>query len=467
MGMGTPINIIKWFAFFGLSLALNSHAQPQPQMSYCLSAAQEFETAAFKKNKKFVEDQNDLKRGLPLGCRNYQYQVTLKGTNGFRVITEINGETWSVDDKYDFTRLARAGSKIEAYTPSAKKDGAGKTSAPGSGPGIPDAGGGGSSAPSAKRQGIFSAAASAGSFGGSTDRVPMAVLAGDQMAPLVEVPPLQIPTLSSILSPAGAIMKPEDEAKTKLEKCFSKRLFGTKMCGSLFEELEAQCAKGTEKQKISVMCLEYTRKIADVRLDDCNGDEETWGKCELRAQQMAKYCANPLKQMSSECRALNKYLAKTPTGKPNLVGRDIAQSEGGAPGIGMSADLTSISLLKNVQSLEPAMRKLLHLRPVSYELKEGRRKDIGFVAEEVEAVDPALVSYSASSELQSVRYPQLTALLTSGLQELYGMCKSDIDLNKELIRKVISLQDENTELKKQLSKHAKDLLLIKEKLGLK
>ena len=460
--MPAPINIIKWFSFLWLSLAVQTHAQPQPQMSYCLSAAQEFETFEFKKNKKFVLDANDLKRALPLGCRSYEFQVTLKGTNGFRVITEINGETWSVDDKFDFVRLSRAGSKVVAYTPSAKKEGAVPGSATTS-TGGPTAAGNASS----KNQGIFSAAASAGHSNSSSGRVPMAVLAGDHVAPLMETAPLQIPTLTSILNSTVSTVRPEDEAKTKLEKCFSKRLFGTKMCGTLFEDLEKQCAIGTEKEKISVMCLEYTRRVTEVQLDDCEGDEETWGKCELRAAQFKKFCANPLKQSSSECRSLNKYLAKTPTGKPNPAGRGVAQSDGEAPGSGMIAQLTSIGLLKNVQTLEPALRKLLHLRPVSYELKAGRRKDIGFVAEEVEAVDPALVTYSSSSELQAVRYPQLTALLTSGLQELYGMCKSDIDLNKDLIRKVISLQDENVELKKQLSNQAKDLLLIKEKLGLK
>lgn len=455
------------------------HAQPQAQMSHCLTAAYQIQAANFKKTKKLLE-QKDLTRDMPVACKNYEYAVGAKGADGFRISTEMAGETWSIDEKSAFVRLARAGSKATAYTPP-KADGTAAAPAtpapapaaagtPGAPPLLAPA-----AQPLAPRKGIFSAAAQAGGTAAATgpngERVPMAVMASDSMAPLVETPPLELPTLTSILNPkVNVTYKPEDEARMKLAKCFSKRLFNTKMCEKLFEELDGQCGKGGDK--LPVMCVEYQRTVAEIRLDDCEGDEETWGKCELRAKQITKTCANPLKQTSAECRSLNKYLARTPSGKPNPVvgppgspNRSIAQADVG--GVAQAVDSTLISLLKNVQTLPPSLRKILTLRPVSYELKDSRRQDIGFVAEEVEAIDTVLVNYSSNSQLQNVRYPQLTTLLTSGMQELYGMCKSDVDLNKELIRKVISLQDENAQLKEKLDKHSRELLMIKLKLGIK
>jgi len=470
----TLIYIIGTAALTALFCARVAHAQPQPQMSYCLNAAHDHEISAFKKNKKYELDENELKRNIPFGCRGYTYIIELKGESGFKVTTEINGESWAVDEKSNFFRMARAGAKAQAFTPP-KRDGPKADNAAGTTPLKPESGAAPAAGPPpAPKQGIFSQAANAGNQnaggGGGKERVPMAVLASDNIQPLIESAPLEIPTLTSILNPTvTAILRPEDEAKQKLEKCFSKRLYPTKACENLFTDLEKECARKVDKDKIPVMCVEYTRRVSDVQLDNCDGDEENWGQCELRAKQMGKYCANPLKENSSECRALRKYLAKTPSGKPNPVNRGIAQTDlgEGYGTAGFNVDFTSIELLKNVQNLGPSLRKVLTLRPVSYELRDGRRKDVGFVAEEVEAVDETLVTYSSSSKLQGVRYPQLTTLLTSGLQELYGMCKSDIDLNKDLIRKVVALQDENAELRKKLEKQQKDLLIIKEKLGLK
>jgi hypothetical protein len=387
----------------------------------------------------------------------------LKGGGGFRVIAEIRGETWQVDEKSNFKRLARAGSKTSVRGAGNKKDAASPSNAAADSGTPPPYLAPNSALPGPRKGGIFSqAAAAGGGTSGGDSRVPMAVLAGDHIAPLVEVPPLEVPTLTRVLNPKVNTVKPEDEARAKLAKCFSKQLFGTKMCATLFKELDSQCAV-KDGDGIPVMCAEYKRVVAEIHLDDCDGEEATWGKCELRAQQIRKLCENPLRQGSSECRALTKYLARTPTGKPNApkVSRNVAQA---SPSW---ADLTSILLLKNVQTLPPSLRKILTLRPVSYELKDGRRADIGFVAEEAEAVDTVLVNYTPDNQIQGVRYPQLATLLTSGLQELYGMCKSDTDLNKELIRKVISLQDENALLKEKLQKQAHDLLIIKEKLGIK
>lgn len=112
------INII--ILVLSTTWSIFAHAQPQPQMSYCLTAAYEAEVAAFKKNKKYMIAVDDMKWEIPAGCRTHTYEISLRGEEGFKIITEIGGETWSVDEKFNFARLARAGAKTEAFVPKKK-----------------------------------------------------------------------------------------------------------------------------------------------------------------------------------------------------------------------------------------------------------------------------------------------------------------------------------------------------------
>jgi hypothetical protein len=59
------------------------------------------------------------------------------------------------------------------------------------------------------------------------------------------------------------------------------------------------------------------------------------------------------------------------------------------------------------------------LRAVEFDWKDDGVHDFGFVAEEVEAVDPLFASYY-NGELEGVKYKQLTALLVKGIQEMYS-----------------------------------------------
>jgi hypothetical protein len=75
----------------------------------------------------------------------------------------------------------------------------------------------------------------------------------------------------------------------------------------------------------------------------------------------------------------------------------------------------------NVTDLGLGLDTIMELRPVSYiwDEAQGGHHDLGFIAEEVEAVNPLLAEYDPiTGELASVKYRHLTALLTEGVQEL-------------------------------------------------
>lgn len=464
-------------------------AQPKSRLAHCLTAAHEANKEFLKEDGKYTDSEEKLHTKLSEGCKALPYDITLKGDKGFRIVSEFNNETWSVDENGDFVRAAK-------LTPrKAKPD--------------PDA----PPAPTMQRVPIVVAPSSSPELKpkGKVDPtppppptateapppppkkmdpakiIPAAVLASDSTPPLVQVPQF-VPNVNLM---ASNVVRKGDDNASRLERCFTKRLYNTKACVELFAGLDAQCGQGGDK--VPTMCLELSRHIAATHLDDCApsgpGAEENYGKCELKSRQMKKICANPLKEFTLECRSLTKYLTasatpaekavpvgqvppalaappvlRTPANVPELT--PPAAEAPGKPGF-YTNERTSINAIRNVQSLDSSLRKLLKLRPVSFESRESLQKEVGFVAEEVELVDPLFVNYTDNKVVHSVKVPQLQALITGSIQEIYGMCRSDSDLQKDLIKRLVTLEGENSELKREVERQTRELIIIKAKLGLK
>lgn len=72
----------------------------------------------------------------------------------------------------------------------------------------------------------------------------------------------------------------------------------------------------------------------------------------------------------------------------------------------------------DIKDLGLGLETALQLRAVAYAWKDGGDADVGFVAEEVAAIDPRLVTRNAAGEIEGVKYERLTAVLAGGLQEL-------------------------------------------------
>lgn len=499
--MGVRFYIIL-FTFFFANFAF---AQPKSRLAHCLTNAYEAMTENFKNDGKYSDAEEKLKNRLSEGCKALPYDITLKADNrGFRVVSEFNGETWSVDENQDFVRAAKLTPRKAAADPSAP-------------PGAP-------AAPAMKRVPIVVDSApsrvrekakgdpqtdavsteviqptlspppspSPAAKNAPAKIIPPAVLASDSTPPLVPVPQF-VPNVNFV---AAGVVKKGDDGATKLERCFTKRLFNTKACVTLFSDLDSQCAQGGDK--IPTMCLDLNRHLAATHLDDCSstgaGADENFGKCELKARQMKKVCANPMKEFTFECRTLTKYLtlnekpaeagpakAEVPSAlaAPKALRAPAAAPEAvdtltpvppvsPPPAAGYyTTERTSINAIRNVQSLDSALRKLLRLRPVSFESRETLQKDVGFVAEEVELVDPTYVHYTDKNVLHGVKVPQLTALIAGSVQEIYGMCRSDADLQKDLIKRLVTLEGENAELKREVERQTRELIIIKAKLGIK
>jgi hypothetical protein len=71
----------------------------------------------------------------------------------------------------------------------------------------------------------------------------------------------------------------------------------------------------------------------------------------------------------------------------------------------------------NVQPISLGLETLKKLNPVQFVWKDENRPDIGFIAEEVERVNPILATYDLDGNLAGVKYSQLSAVLTKAVLE--------------------------------------------------
>ena len=72
----------------------------------------------------------------------------------------------------------------------------------------------------------------------------------------------------------------------------------------------------------------------------------------------------------------------------------------------------------DIADLELGLETALRLHAVGYRWKNTGDADVGFVAEEIAAIDERLVTRNAKGEVEGVKYDRLTAVLANAVQEL-------------------------------------------------
>jgi hypothetical protein len=128
-------------------------------------------------------------------------------------------------------------------------------------------------------------------------------------------------------------------------------------------------------------------------------------------------------------------------------------------------------LKTNIVTIEDSLEKILSLRGVEFDWKKSGNHEIGLIAQEVEEVEPNLVTTSAVDGMKAVKYGNIVALLIEAIKAEHqilednkktfalmqsGLKKLDQRTSK-LEREVASLKEENAELKIELEKIKKYL----------
>ncbi len=136
----------------------------------------------------------------------------------------------------------------------------------------------------------------------------------------------------------------------------------------------------------------------------------------------------------------------------------------------LSSCSSSIRYKDHIENLDLGLTDILKLRPVTFKWKNTGEKDLGFVAEEVEKVDPIMATYK-DGRIQGVKYDQIVAPIVNAIKELYVMIKN-LDSNDEkqnretviLMQKMNLLETENAQLKNEVKAHQRELDTIKDEL---
>jgi len=101
----------------------------------------------------------------------------------------------------------------------------------------------------------------------------------------------------------------------------------------------------------------------------------------------------------------------------------------------------------NVEPLKLGLETVRQLQPVMFDWKASGQHDLGFVAEDVGAIDPLLVIHNSDGEIEGVKYKQLTAVLVNAVQTQQTQYAGLQSRNAELHAQTVSLQSQTMELK--------------------
>ncbi len=78
---------------------------------------------------------------------------------------------------------------------------------------------------------------------------------------------------------------------------------------------------------------------------------------------------------------------------------------------------SSLRYKSAVQSFTGGLDIVNSLRPITFNWRDGGMRDVGFSAEEVEKIEPLLVTHNSSGEIEGVKYGQLTTVLVNAIQQ--------------------------------------------------
>jgi len=90
---------------------------------------------------------------------------------------------------------------------------------------------------------------------------------------------------------------------------------------------------------------------------------------------------------------------------------------------GTLTEASSIAIKENIETYSPSLEKINKIRPVRYNKKKSKRKEVGLVAEELAEMFPELVETDKDGKPSGVNYSRAVAVLLHGFKELYKEVK--------------------------------------------
>ena len=105
----------------------------------------------------------------------------------------------------------------------------------------------------------------------------------------------------------------------------------------------------------------------------------------------------------------------------------------------LSTCSSNIRYKEKVKDAPFGLKDVMLMRPVTFKWKGRDEKDLGFIAEEMETVNPLFVNYERG-QIEGVKYPQLTAVLANAIKEQQAEIESLKAANDKLEARLNALE---------------------------
>lgn len=83
----------------------------------------------------------------------------------------------------------------------------------------------------------------------------------------------------------------------------------------------------------------------------------------------------------------------------------------------ISSCSSSLRYKTNINRFGLGLTLVNHLKPITFDWKDGQLRDLGLGAEDVAAIEPLLVTYNDKGQVEGVKYDRIGVVLVNALQE--------------------------------------------------
>ena len=101
----------------------------------------------------------------------------------------------------------------------------------------------------------------------------------------------------------------------------------------------------------------------------------------------------------------------------------IVDTSGNLSILGTLTEASSLTIKENIETYSPSLENISKIRPVRFNKKKSKKKEVGLVAEELAEMFPELVETDSDGKPSGVNYSRAVAVLLHGFKELYKEVK--------------------------------------------
>lgn len=118
---------------------------------------------------------------------------------------------------------------------------------------------------------------------------------------------------------------------------------------------------------------------------------------------------------------------------------------------------SSIRYKKDVENFTPGLSLIQRLRPVTFTWKSNNQRDLGFVAEEVNAVEPLMTTYNEKGEVEGVKYDRISAALVNAVNEQQAQIETQNTQVQSQKTEIETLKTQISDQQKTIERQQKQL----------